>query len=194
MNNKKNEPFIIKYLDDVKKQLDDLDIGLVSKFIEILHQAYKNDKTVFVIGNGGSATTAIHFSCDMGKGTVKNINDHKEKRFKVIPLPSNIATLTAIANDISYDDIFSQQLVNFMKQGDVLIAISASGNSKNIIKAVKVAKEGSLVVLGLAGFDGGMLKNLSDHCIVVKNNNYGVVEDIHHILSHIINLSLKEIK
>lgn len=188
------ESSVKEYLLDLEKQLKGLSIQKIHEIVDVLHNAYKNGRNIYIIGNGGSATTAIHFSCDLGKGTVKNLSDKHEKRFKVTPLTANIATLTAIANDIGYDEIFSQQLLNFMSKGDVLIAISASGNSKNILKAVGLAKETGLTVIGFCGFDGGKLKSISDYSIVIKSNSYGVVEDLHHVLAHIIHYCLRNIK
>ena len=183
-----------EYVSDLDKQLKGIPFEKLQKFIEVLLQAYKNNKNIFIIGNGGSATTASHFSCDLGRGTVRNLNDKSEKRFKVMSLATNIATMTAIANDISYDEIFSQQLLNIMSKGDVLIAISASGNSKNILNAVEDAKKAGLIVLGMTGFGGGRLKDISDYSIIVKSSSYGVVEDMHLILQHIITYCLKKIK
>ena len=185
---------IREYLSDLEAQIKNLSLQKVHKVLDILHQAYKKGRNIYVIGNGGSATTAMHFSCDLGKGTIKNYNDKKEKRFRVFPLTGNIATMTAIANDIGYDEVFSQQLLNLMAKGDVLIAISASGNSKNILNAVKVAKEAGVIAIGLTGFDGGKLKDVANHSIVVKSNKYGVVEDLHLILNHIIHYCFRKIK
>ena len=194
MKEKVIDSFIKGYLFDIEKQIKSLDYQKINVIINVLNEAYKNNKNIFIIGNGGSATTAMHFSCDLGKNTVREFNDKKEKRFRVIPLTANIATITAIANDISYEEIFSQQLLNLISKGDVLIAISASGNSKNILKAVEIAKESGAIVIGLIGFNGGKLKDISDYYIIVNSNSYGVVEDMHHMLAHIINYSLKDIK
>ena len=186
--------YIKEYISSLESQINELDFSKISQIVNVLNNAYKNGKNIFVLGNGGSATTAIHISCDLGKGTVKDVNNRKEKRFKVFPLTANVATMTAIANDIGYDEIFSQQLLNLMSRGDVLIAISASGNSKNVIKAAEVAKEFGLTIIGLIGFDGGKLKDLSDQSIIVKSNSYAVVEDVHHILGHILHYCLRRIK
>ena len=185
---------MMEYVSDLEKQLKGISFQKLEKFIGILKNAYKNERNIFIIGNGGSATTASHFSCDLGKGTVRNLSDKSEKRFRVTSLTANIAAMTAIANDISYDEIFSQQLLNIMSKGDVLIAISASGNSKNILNAAEAAKKAGMIVLGMAGFDGGKLKDIADCCIIVKSSSYGVVEDMHLILQHIITYCLKKIK
>ena len=183
-----------EYVSDLDRQLKGIPLQKLEKFINILKNAYKNEKNIFIIGNGGSAATASHFSCDLGRGTIRNLSDKSEKRFKVTSLTTNIATMTAIANDISYDEIFSQQLLNIMSKGDVLIAISASGNSKNILNAAEAAKKSGLTVLGMTGFDGGKLKEISDYSIIVKSNSYGVVEDMHLILQHIMTYCLKKTK
>ena len=185
---------IKEYVSDLDRQLKVIPLEKLQRFIEVLVQGYKNNKNIFIIGNGGSATTASHFSCDLGKGTIRDLNDNSEKRFKVMSLTTNIATMTAIANDMSYDEIFSQQLLNIMSKGDILVAISASGNSKNILNAVETTKKAGLIVLGMTGFDGGKLKDISDYCIIVKSNSYGVVEDMHLIMEHIITYCLKKIK
>ena len=188
------QSYIKEYVSDLDKQLKSIPFEKLQEFIEVLLQAYKNNRNIFIIGNGGSATTASHFSCDLAKGTIRDLNDKSEKRFKVTPLTTNIATMTAIANDISYDEIFSQQLLNLMSKGDILVALSASGNSKNILSAVETAKKAGLIVLGMTGFDGGRLKDIADYSVIVKSSSYGVVEDMHLIMEHIMTHCLKRVK
>lgn len=183
-----------KYLDQIKNNLDALSIEEINKIINVILQAYKNDKQIFIMGNGGSAVLASHFACDLGKGTLQNVYDEKEKRFRVISLTDNVAMMTAFSNDLGYEHIFSQQLNNLVNEGDVVIAISGSGNSKNVLDAVKLAKKNNAITVGFIGFDGGKLKDLVDFKIVVNSNHYGVIEDVHDILHHMICSIISSIK
>ena len=183
---------INNYISELKKYIDFIRPEEINKIIEILARAYKSDKSVFIIGNGGSASTASHFACDLGKGTLERHYDMHKKRFKVYSLTDNVALLTAYGNDLTYEDIFVQQLRNLIQQGDILIAITASGNSKNILKAIKLANDIGAITIGFLGFDGGEASNLVDNKIIIPSNNYGVIEDLHMTLSHIITSNLKE--
>lgn len=180
-----------EYLKQSKEALGSLDLKELNSIINILLEAYKKDKQVFIMGNGGSAALASHFACDLGKGTLQNY-DGKEKRFRVISLADNSAVMTAYSNDLAYEHVFSQQLKNLLNEGDVVIGISASGNSKNIINAISMAKKSNSVTIGLLGFGGGKLKGLVDFKILVDSYNYGIVEDTHSALQHIICFALKE--
>lgn len=175
-----------EHIREFKNALDSLDLAELDKIIEILLKAYKENRQVFVIGNGGSASLASHFACDLSKGTLQNAYDDKEKRFKVISLTDNTALMTAYSNDLAYEHVFSQQLRNLLSEGDVVIGISSSGNSKNIINAINLAKKNRAVTVGLLGFDGGKLRDIVDFKILVNNYNYGIVEDSHSVLQHII--------
>lgn len=186
--------FAGEYLDNLKKNIDELDLSRIEAIINVIYDAYKKNKQIFILGNGGSASTASHFACDLGKGTLSKVYDSKEKRFKVMSLTDNIATITAYANDVSYDEIFSQQLKNLISEGDVVIAISGSGNSENVLKAVKIASEAKAVTIGFMGFDGGKLKNLVKCPIIVSSKHYGRIEDIHMVLEHLICSCLSEMK
>jgi len=180
------------YILDLKNAIDSLSLEEVKKIGEILARAYKNDKSVFIIGNGGSASTASHFACDLGKGTLERYYDMNKKRFKAYSLTDNVALMTAYGNDLDYDNIFVQQLRNLIQQGDILISITGSGNSKNILKAIELANKMGAETISLLGFDGGKAKEISDHKIIIKSNNYGVIEDLHLMLEHMICQSLKE--
>ena len=144
------------------------------KLLRILQKKNK----IFCIGNGGSASISNHFHCDIVKG-----NNYK-KKFNFISLSSNIEIITAISNDISFEDIFSFQLSKYAHVGDLLIIISSSGNSKNIIKAIKLAKKLSMLTFSLTGFNGGQAKKLSKFNINVPSNNYGIIEDCHSFIMH----------
>lgn len=179
--------FVENYQSELRRALQLLDIVQISKILEILLGAYHSGRKVLIMGNGGSASNASHFACDLGKGTLKRIYDRNEKRFKVYSLTDNAAQITAFANDLSYDDIFVQQLQNLVEKGDVIIALSGSGNSRNIIKALQYARRQQVKTIGILGFtNGGKAAKLVDLPIIIKSNKYGICEDIQLILNHII--------
>src|SRR3989344_844822 len=163
--------FIRNYFDELKNTLDNVDMNDVKNVVNILYLAYKEGKQIFIIGNGGSASTASHFACDLGKGTLQRVYDDKEKRFRVISLTDNMALVTALGNDLSYDYIFSQQLNNLVNKGDILVVITGSGNSKNILNGIETAKKAGATVLGMLGFEGGKAKNMVDYHIIVPSNH-----------------------
>lgn len=175
-----------KYFSEVKKNLDKVPTDNIELAVDILHHAYIDNKYIFILGNGGSAATASHFACDLGKGTLSPKDNKKNKRFKVISLTDNMAIVTAWGNDTSYDYIFSEQLKNLLVSGDVVIGISVSGNSSNVINAFKLAKARKAKTIALTGFDGGKLSKIADVSILVRVNKYDVAEDIHLMISHII--------
>ncbi len=179
--------FARDYIKDLKCSLDKLDLNSIDRIVNVLWTAYLNDKQVFIIGNGGSASTASHFACDLGKGTIVE----GKKRLRVICLNDNMAIVTALSNDLNYDEVFREQLINLVNSDDVVIAITASGNSPNILKAVECARENGAISIGFIGFDGGQLKPIVDESIIVKSSNYGHIEDVHLILEHMISQSLK---
>ncbi|GAI36016.1 unnamed protein product, partial [marine sediment metagenome] len=156
MKGKDRMSFVEEYLRELKETLDKLPYSQIEKIKDILLEAYREDKKVFIMGNGGSAATASHFACDLAKGTVGK--DDSRKRFKVIALTDSVPILTAWANDTAYENIFLEQLKNLLDAGDVVIAISGSGNSKNVIKAVEYANVQKALTIGLTGFKGGNLK------------------------------------
>jgi len=178
---------VTEYIKNLKYSLDNLNPDQVDRIVEILWSAYLDDKQVFIMGNGGSASTASHFACDLGKGTVVK----GRKRLRIICLNDNMALVTALSNDLSYDDIFKEQLANLINPDDVVIAITASGNSSNILRAVEYAGENRAVTIGLTGFDGGELVSMVNECIIVSSKDYGQTEDIHLVLGHMISQSLK---
>jgi len=186
--------FIKNYFKELKETIDEISIEAIKKVTDILYDAYKKDKQIFIIGNGGSASTASHFACDLNKGTLQRVYDEKEKRFRVISLTDNVAHLTALANDLSYNDIFSQQLKNLVNPGDIVVAITGSGNSKNILNAVDTASKSGVITIGFLGFDGGKLKDKVDYYIHIPSNHYGRIEDLHLVLAHLISSYLTEMK
>jgi len=144
--------FIKGYMEQKKKEMDSINPEDVKQVVNVLFDAWKEGRQVFIFGNGGSASTASHFACDLAKGTLQKIYDPNEKRFRVISLTDNVAVMTAFANDVSYSDIFSQQLHNLVSEGDVVIAITGSGNSSNIIKGIEMAKRFKAKTIALLGF------------------------------------------
>lgn len=187
--------FINGYLMEVTRCLMLLDKEKIELTIDMLVEAYKNDRKVFILGNGGSASTASHMACDLGKGTLQRIYDNTERRFRVISLTDNVALMTAFANDLSFDDIFVQQLRNLVETDDILIALSGSGNSPNVVKAVEYAKLCGAKSIGLLGFkDGGKLGELVDCALTVDSTHYGPIEDIQLVLNHLIASWIASIK
>ena len=169
-----------KYIDDELQILKNIDLDTVNEVIKMLEETRLNSKRVFVIGNGGSAATASHMYNDFNKG----ISEHLEKKYNFVSLCDNFATVMAIANDDCYENVFVNQLTNNIAKGDVLIAISGSGNSENIIKACEYAKKCGNKVIGFSGYDGGRLKKISDINLHVDINNMQIVEDIHMVFNH----------
>lgn len=175
-----------EYLEQFKNTLGSMDLKDLNNIIDNFLRAYKEGKQVFIMGNGGSAAIASHFACDLSKGTLQNVYDDEENRFRVISLTDNVALMTAYSNDLAYEYLFSQQLKNLVNPGDIVIGVSASGNSKNVINAINLAKKNKAVTIGLLGFDGGKLKDIVDFKIWVNKNDYGMVEDSHSALLHMI--------
>lgn len=160
----------------------------IEEIAGIIFDAYKKNKQIFIMGNGGSATTASHFARDLKIGAaVKN-----KRRLRATSLTDNLALITALANDIDYSSIFEEQLIGSLNENDVVIAISASGNSPNILKAIEFARVNGAVTIGFTGFDGGRLKQLAHKCVVLSSKDYGQVEDIHLGLTHIISYLVRE--
>jgi D-sedoheptulose 7-phosphate isomerase len=170
------------YLARLHATMDALPTDRMTELAETLLRAYQNDKQVFTVGNGGSSSTASHMAADLAKNTI----GPNMRRFRITSLNDNASIMTALANDLGYDHVFSEQLINVIRAGDVLIAVSASGNSPNIINAIRCAQRHSAHVVGLLGFDGGLAAELVDNAIVVSSRDYGVVEDMHLIINHML--------
>lgn len=176
------EAFVANYIEQNLKLLQSLDPKAIAPIISVFEKARDQEKRVYAIGNGGSASTASHFVNDMGKGA----SIGREKRFKIIPLTDNVEWMTALSNDLCYEDVYLEQLKNFAESEDVLLAISGSGNSENVLRAVRYANEVGCVTVGFTGYKGGQLKDLVQHCIVVPSDHMGRIEDVHVILQHMI--------
>jgi D-sedoheptulose 7-phosphate isomerase len=173
------------YISDLKTVLDQLSRQDLLVIIETLAKARQEGKTIYICGNGGSASTANHMVCDLSKNTrVEGAN-----RLKVIGLDS-IASLTAYANDEGYDRIFAEPILSLVQPGDVLLAISGSGNSPNVLRGVEAARQIGATTIGLTGFQGGQLKEMVDVCLVVPYNSLEQIEDVHLIINHILTISL----
>src|SRR3990167_6294920 len=187
--------FINGYILEMTRCLSSLDKTKLELIIDVLVAAYKKDRKVFILGNGGSASTASHMACDLGKGTLQRVYDNTERRFRVMSLTDNVALMTAFANDLSFDDIFVQQLRNLVETDDVVIALTGSGNSPNVVKAIEYAKLCGAKTIGILGFKtGGKLGNMVDYSIIVDSNHYGPIEDIQLILNHMIAAWIAKIK
>lgn len=186
---------IKNYIKELKQCLDHLDLEKIELAIDMLIEAYKNGRTVFILGNGGSASTASHMACDLGKGTLQRIYDNSERRLRVISLTDNAAIMTAFANDLSFDDIFIQQLRNLIETDDLVIVLSGSGNSPNIIKALSYVRECGAKTIGILGFKtGGKAGKMVNCAIITDTNFYGPAEDIQLILDHILASWIAKVK
>lgn len=179
--------FIDGYIKELSQALATLDKKRIEKVVNILLKAYTRGKKVFIIGNGGSAATASHMACDLSKGTLRRVYDISERRLRVYSLTDNVATLTAYGNDLAFEDIFVQQLRNLVDPGDVVLALSGSGNSPNLVCAIKYAKKCRAKTIGILGFmDGGKLGKIVDEAIIIQSRHYGPCEDIQLVLDHIL--------
>jgi D-sedoheptulose 7-phosphate isomerase len=178
---------VAKYIRETSDTISQLPVALIQEVVEILHAARLNRKHVFIMGNGGSAATASHFACDLGKGTA----DPRTPRLRVVALTDNMPTFSAWANDTAYDNVFAEQLWNLVEPGDVVIGISGSGRSMNVLKAIHLANLVGATTVGLTGFDGGDLAKIVHVPIVVPSNMMEQVEDVHMMLSHLITTRLR---
>ena len=178
------------YIEYLEKAIASVEHTQVESFIELLYGAYKNKKMVFVIGNGGSAANASHLAQDLAKGTRSTLE--QETRIKALSLTDNLPFVTALGNDDGYDTIFEQQLRTFASSGDILVCISGSGNSPNIIKAVEWANKNGLETVGITGFNGGKLKTLNKHSVHVPLNDMCTAESVHSIIFHYVIIKLQE--
>jgi phosphoheptose isomerase len=181
MNNGNEVLHAKQYFDELQRVVAGLPHDSINQIAETLLQAYESEQSLYLFGNGGSASLASHFACDIGKGTAYC---NGGKRFRVLALTDNLPTLTAWANDSGYEDIFSEQLKNFVQPHDVTFAISASGNSKNVLNALQVGREAGARTVGISGFDGGKMKLMCDICVVVPSNNMQIIEDLHLAMAH----------
>ena len=174
--------FTAAYKADCMKALDTIDLAKVDQAIQLFEEARKDGRNIFVFGNGGSASTASHFVCDMVKGASFN----KPTRFRINALTDNLATITAYSNDVAYDCIFAEQLKNFARPNDLVMGISGSGNSPNVLRAFEYANSIGCKTIALTGRDGGQLGPMAQLQIHVANPHMGRIEDGHMIICHMI--------
>ncbi len=160
------------------------------RMVDVLWQAYERGSTVFLCGNGGSAANASHFGQDLAKGTLASMD--QQQRFKVVALTDNVGFITALANDEGYDAIFEQQLRNLGQRGDVLVAISGSGNSPNVLNAARYARSIGMRTVGVTGYDGGKLRQLADESVHVPIWDMGMAEALHGVVFHLVMARLRE--
>lgn len=175
-------PWISEYVSAQKAALDSIPQQAVEQLIQLLRQALHEDRQIFVFGNGGSAANASHFVTDLGKGA----SDKVGKRFRCLSLNDNVSWMTALANDRSYEDIFVGQLENYARKGDVALALSVSGNSPNVVKAMAWARKAGLTTIALVGGKRGGLAGIAEHVIVIDSVHYGRVEDAQMTICHLL--------
>lgn len=198
MGTLKNETYINQYFSEMETIIRNISRESIDRLIEILAGAWENGRTVFIMGNGGSASSATHFACDLSKVTVVE----GKKRLRAISLNDNIPLMSAWINDNGFENLFSEQLNSLMREDDVLIGISVHGGSgkdkagpwsQNLLKAMLTAKEKfRATTVGLAGFDGGAMKEIADLCVVVPFNSTPQVESFHVVLHHLVTFCLRD--
>ena len=174
--------YVDEYLNGLEVAIRDLSRQDVQAVVDVLLSAWRDDRQIFDIGNGGSASNSSHFATDLGKGS----SDAVGKRFKIMSLNDNVSWMTAIGNDYSYDDIYCRQLENYGQSGDVVLTMSVSGNSPNLLKACQWAKENGLYIIALIGGKRGKLSEIADNCIVIDETHYGRAEDCQMGIAHMI--------
>ena len=180
--------FVNTYIDELKMTLDQLSEEVIEQVLDILHEARLDNRQVFILGNGGSASTASHFVCDLGKNT----RVQGTPNFRVMGLTDNMALFSALANDEGYENVFSQQLGNHLQPGDVVIGISTSGNSPNVVNAIHFANTIGAQTIGFTGFTSGELGSMVDIDLHVPSHSIEQVEDIHLVLEHLITKALRD--
>lgn len=170
------------YLDTVADLLVSAPLEDIRKIAELIRDAYVNEKQVFIMGNGGSAATASHLTCDLQK----SVGLCGKRKFKVMALNDSIPLMTAWANDFDYSEVFARQLETWVQPGDLVLALSGSGNSPNVVKAVEFANEKGAITAALTGFKGGKLAQVAKYSVVIPSDNMQHLEDVHMVLSHLI--------
>jgi D-sedoheptulose 7-phosphate isomerase len=171
-----------EYFTSLQEVFSRLNLAVIDQMTEAIWENYENGHTLYIFGNGGSAALASHFACDIGKGTVAP----GRKRLRTVSLTDNVPLLTALANDLAYKDVFSEQLAGLAERGDMVLAISGSGNSPNVVQGLEEAKKIGLHTLVLTGFAGGRVKELANLCLIVPSDNMQHIEDAHLCATHAI--------
>ncbi len=177
------------YFAELEQMLRDISQAHLQNILSLLEDAYRNGHRIFIMGNGGSAATASHFALDLAKNTIMP----GAPRVKAISLTDHVPLITAWSNDTAYEHIFAEQLANMIEPGDVVIGISASGNSLNVINALNVAKKSRAATIGLLGAKGGQIKQMVDAYVLAPGQNIEQEEDAHLILAHIITRHMREV-
>lgn len=175
------------YIQDIQQTIDLLPVDAIEAAVTRMHQARLDHQQIFVMGNGGSAATASHMACDLGKNTVAT----NYPRIRIHALTDNMPFFSAYGNDCGYETVFAEQLATYVDANDVVVAISASGNSANVLNAVELAQKKHAYTIGWSGYDGGKLATMVDLPIVVPCHNIEQIEDIHMMLSHMMTMGLR---
>ena len=178
--------FAREYLDGLCRVIAMVDERRIAELVFELQRAYDQDRQIFIIGNGGSAGTASHMACDLAKTVLGRKPDKSRRRFRILSMTDNVPLITALANDLGYEHIFTEQLILYARESDLLLVITGSGNSPNIVKAVKLARKMGLRTAGLLGFDGGKVMSMLDTVVHIPDLSYGYVEDLHVVIDHLI--------
>jgi D-sedoheptulose 7-phosphate isomerase len=176
------QPWLNDYVSRHKAALDSIPLASVARLVALLRQALAGDRQIFVFGNGGSAANASHFITDLGKGA----SDKVGRRFRCLSLNDNVSWMTALANDYAYEDVFVRQLENYARPGDVVMAMSVSGSSPNVVKALAWAKKTGLTTIALIGGKRGEMARIAEHVVVIDSLHYGRVEDAQMGICHMI--------
>ncbi|MCI4317540.1 MAG: SIS domain-containing protein [Thermoplasmata archaeon] len=183
------EPYVHRYVEETRAALSDPFLARgVAHIVPILLKAREDGRTIYFFGNGGSASTASHFVCDIGKATIQG----DRRRFRCVALVDSVETVTAWANDAEYASVFSEQLATLAVKGDVAVGISGSGNSPNVLRAMEVARRMGLPSIGLTGMGGGKLKGMVDLPVVVPSNSMQHIEDVHLLICHLLTAYLRD--
>ena len=180
------QAFCREYLEGLKRVVDRVDTRQIAALIAELQRAYDKDRQIFILGNGGSAGTASHMACDLAKNVIGKRLDRSTRRFRVMSMTDNVPLITALGNDLGYEHVFTEQLLLFARPRDLLVVITGSGNSPNVVNAVKLAREMKLRTAGLLGFDGGQARPLLDVAVLIPEPTYGYVEDLHMVIDHLL--------
>ena len=180
---------INRYFSELEQMLQAISLSHLETVLRLLEEAYHNGRRIFIMGNGGSAATASHFALDLAKNTIMP----GAPRLKAISLTDHVPLITAWSNDIAYEHIFSEQLANMIEPGDVVIGISTSGNSPNVINALNLAKQYRATTVGLLGAKGGKMKDMVDAYILAPGQNIEQEEDAHMISAHVITRHMREV-
>lgn len=177
--------FARNFFERLTAALSEVDVPAVEAIVDVLVAAHRSARCVHIMGNGGSAATASHFACDL-HATVRG-----QPGLRVASLSDNVPLLTALANDHGYENVFVEQLSRDLQTDDVVVVLSASGSSENVLRALRLARQRKATTVGLLGFGGGQAEALTDHAIVVSSEDFGIVESVHNALEHLLSASFR---